>query len=51
VLGVVIADVLGIANTMDIVDVADIVTDITDIATDIAVEIGRRAKSYPLSLK
>ena len=47
--GVVIADVLGIAN---IVNVADIITDIADIATDIAdiaidianivVETGRR---------
>ena len=43
-LGVVIADVLGIAN---IADVADIVTDIADIATDIAdiaVETGRRVQ-------
>ena len=41
-LGVVIADILGIAN---ITDVTDIVTDITDITTDIAdiiVETGRR---------
>ena len=48
-LGIVIADVLGIANIADVADIvtdiADITTDITDIATDIAdiaVETGRR---------
>ena len=42
VLRAVIPDVSGIANIADIADVADIVMDITDIATDIAVETGRR---------
>jgi len=45
VLRAVITNVLGIANIIDITDVADIVTDIVDIATDIAdiaVETGRR---------
>jgi len=36
VLRAVIANVLGIANITDIVDVANIVTDIADITTDIA---------------
>ena len=43
----VIADILGIANITDIIDVADIITDIADIATDIAdiaVETGRRVQ-------
>ena len=38
-------DVLGIANIVNITDVADIITDIADIAmdiVDIVVETGRR---------
>ena len=36
VLRVEITDVLGIANIVDIIGIADIVTDIADIVTDIA---------------